>query len=227
MKIKLVVFDIDGTLAPTEQCIPESISHRLRSLEKRDIRIVLISGRTASYLAGLARGMGIKNPLLAGENGGVLFDPITFWEKRLDGIPQKIVTEIKRTLCGDLGELWFQSNQTMLTVVPKDLAMVEKLFQIVWDHMQKADYDFQVNKYNDSIEIMPQRNSKGRALAVIKDILGIDKKEVVVFGNTVVDLSMKDEAEEFLIIGDTLKCEGLCNYNSIEDALGYFEQKYY
>jgi hydroxymethylpyrimidine pyrophosphatase-like HAD family hydrolase len=56
MKIKLAVFDIDGTLALTEDTIPPHISERLRSLENCGLQIVLISGRTASYLAGLARG---------------------------------------------------------------------------------------------------------------------------------------------------------------------------
>jgi hypothetical protein len=45
----------------------------------------------------------------------------------------------------------------------------------------------------------------------------------MVFGNTVVDLPMNAEANEFLIIGDTFKWEGIRNYSCIEDALDYLE----
>jgi hydroxymethylpyrimidine pyrophosphatase-like HAD family hydrolase len=95
MTIRLAVFDIDGTLAETDEAILPSVAEKLRSFENRLERLVLISGRTASYLAGLARGIGIRKPLVAGENGGVIFDPANLWEKRLDFIRPEMITAIR------------------------------------------------------------------------------------------------------------------------------------
>jgi HAD superfamily hydrolase (TIGR01484 family) len=75
MAIKLLVFDIDGTLAPTEEPLSPAVGEKLRIYEEKGLQLVFISGRTASYLAGLARGAGIKRALAAGENGGVIFNP--------------------------------------------------------------------------------------------------------------------------------------------------------
>jgi len=223
MGIKLAIFDIDGTLAGTDECIPVFISGRIRSLEEQGLQIVLISGRTASYLAGLARGMGIKNPLVAGENGGVIFNPLNLWEKRLDIIPPQVIEEMKIVLSRDFGDLWFQPNQTMLTVAPKELSRMEELDRLVRDLKQVSEYSFKINTYNDAVEIIPKENSKGKALAVIRDTLHVQKEDIIVFGNTVVDLSMKAETQEFLFIGDSLKCDGMRNYPCIEDALLFLE----
>ncbi|NLP45137.1 MAG: HAD family phosphatase [Peptococcaceae bacterium] len=224
MRIKLTVFDIDGTLAPTDECIPETVSKRLRNLEGKGLKITLISGRTASYLAGLARGMGLRKPLVAGENGGVIFDPISLWERRLDSISPEVLTEIKSILFKEFGELWFQPNQTMITAVPKDLARIEELYTLIKHLPQLAEYNLKINKYNDSVEILPRKNSKGKALAVIRDLYKLKKEEVVVFGNTLVDLPMKFEASKFYIIGDYFKSDGINNYRNIEEALNFFEE---
>ena len=224
MRIKLTVFDIDGTLAPTDECIPETVSKRLRNLEGKGLKITLISGRTASYLAGLARGMGLRKPLVAGENGGVIFDPISLWERRLDSISPEVLTEIKSILFKEFGELWFQPNQTMITAVPKELARIEELYTLIKHLPQLAEYNLKINKYNDSVEILPRKNSKGKALAVIRDLYKLKKEEVVVFGNTLVDLPMKFEASKFYIIGDYFKSDGINNYRNIEEALNFFEE---
>ncbi len=224
MSIKLAVFDIDGTLAKTDECIPAHISERLRSIEERNLRVVLISGRTASYLAGLARGMGIKKPLVAGENGGVIFDPTNLWEKRLDVIPAQVMEDMKVILLREFKDIWFQPNQTMLTVAPKDLSRVEELYELVQNLEAVAEYNYKLNKYDDAVEVMPKENSKGKALAVIKKELNVQKEEVAVFGNTVVDLPMNAETSDFMIIGDTFKWNGLQNYKRIEEALDHLEE---
>lgn len=218
MTIKLAVFDVDGTLARTEESIAPHIGERIRSLEKQEQRIVLISGRTASYLAGLARGMGLQKPLVAGENGGVIFDPTNLWERRLDVIHPDIITEMRETLLREFGDLWFQPNQTMLTAAPRDLSRIDELYQLILTLRPVGENNFKLNRYYDAVEIMPQKNSKGRALAVIKESLQIKREEVIVFGNTMVDLPMNAETDEFFIIGDSFKWEGLRNYPSIEDA---------
>ncbi|WP_282432369.1 MULTISPECIES: HAD family hydrolase [unclassified Dehalobacter] len=223
--MKLAVFDIDGTLAPTDDPIPAQVACKLRSLERQGIRIVFISGRTASYLAGLARGIGICQPLVAGENGGVIFEPLRKWEKKLEAIPHQIGEEMKQDLLKRFPDLWFQPNQTMLTAAPKNLARINSLHQAAQALETVKKNHYKINKYDDCVEIMPNQNSKGRALAVIKDILDICSEEVIVFGNTIVDLPMKDETKDFLMIGDTARAEGICNYPNFDEAFGYLESR--
>lgn len=222
--IKLLAFDIDGTLAKTEEAIHLHISAKLRDLEDSKLQIVLISGRTASYLAGLARGMGLKRPLVAGENGGVVFNPLNLWEQKLDVIPEEVIQEMKAVLLRKFKDIWFQPNQTMLTAAPKDLSRIDELYEVVLSLEPVSRYDFKLHKYYDAVEVLPKKNSKGKALAVIKRYLGLKTEEVIAIGNTIVDIPMKPEAKEFLFIGDSIKELGIQNFHSIEDALVYLEE---
>lgn len=222
--IKLLAFDIDGTLAKTEEAIHPHISAKLRDLEDSKLQIVLISGRTASYLAGLARGMGLKRPLVAGENGGVVFNPLNLWEQKLDVIPEEVIQEMKAVLLRKFKDIWFQPNQTMLTAAPKDLSRIDELYEVVLSLEPVSRYDFKLHKYYDAVEVLPKKNSKGKALAVIKRYLGLKTEEVIAIGNTIVDIPMKPEAKEFLFIGDSIKELGIQNFHSIEDALVYLEE---
>lgn len=224
MGFKLAVFDVDGTLAGTEEVIPPHIGVKLRTLESKGLRIILISGRTPSYLAGLARGIGIRKPIVAGENGGVIFNPLDLWEKKLEEIPPSIITEMMSILRQKIPGLWFQPNQTMLTAAPRDLSRIDELYEKVLQLQQVVQNEYKLNKYYDAVEVMPKGNSKGKALAVIREHLGFERKEVIVLGNTPVDLPMKKEAEEFLYIGDYPADLTIKNYSSIEDALGYLEE---
>lgn len=220
--IKLLAFDIDGTLAKTEDIIPVHISAKLRELENK-VQIVLISGRTASYLAGLARGIGLKRPLVSGENGGVTFNPVNLWEKKLDVIAGDVISEMKTALQTDF-DIWFQPNQTMLTVAPKDLSAIDELYQRVVGLEAVSRYDFKLHKYYDAVEVLPKDNSKGKALAVIKHYLGLQTEEVIAIGNTEVDIPMKHEAREFLFIGDEIKESGIKNFLAIEEAFAYLDE---
>lgn len=233
MKLKVLVFDVDGTLAKTENPISFSVAESLKALENKVERIVLISGRTAPYLAGLARGMGLCRALVAGENGGVIFDPVFLGEKTMAVIHPALITEIRETLVKGFGEIWFQPNQTMLTAAPRDLNRIEELYQTVLGLKAVKENKFKINKYYDSVEVMPAENSKGRALAAIREILQVKREEVIVFGNTIVDLPMKEEAGEFYLISDSVesvgsgeypKLEEVGNFPRIEDAFAYLNR---
>lgn len=225
--IRLAVFDIDGTLAATEEVIESGVSLRLRGIEEQGVKIILISGRTASYLAGLARGIGLKSPLVAGENGGVIFDPISHWETRLEAIPAEIATQMQKMITERFnGSIWFQPNQTMVTAAPHDLSRIDEVYQIIIGLPQIDRCQLKINRYNDAIEIMPKNNSKGLALAKMKERLLVSKEEVVVFGNTLVDLPMSPEAKEFLLIGHEFSQQGIQHFEQIESALDSFEERY-
>ena len=70
--IKLVVFDLDGTLAELGQGVtPENLA-LLKKLEATGVRIAICSGKPTYYLCGFMRQLGLRAPILVGENGAVI-----------------------------------------------------------------------------------------------------------------------------------------------------------
>ena len=75
MKAKhVVILDVDGVLAEHGQPVSSEISGLVRGISQRSL-IALASGKPASYLEGLSRGMGLSNVIIIGENGGVIYFP--------------------------------------------------------------------------------------------------------------------------------------------------------
>ena len=71
-KYKLVVFDLDDTLAVTGQAVlPEDVK-LLKEIEKTGIKIAVCSGKPVYYLCGFMRQLGINDAIMVGENGAVI-----------------------------------------------------------------------------------------------------------------------------------------------------------
>jgi len=69
--IRLMAFDIDGTLKGEGDYFPEVNIRTLQECEKRGIRLLLCSGRSFESLRGFARQLGV-DPFLAAANGACL-----------------------------------------------------------------------------------------------------------------------------------------------------------
>ena len=69
--IRLMAFDIDGTLMGAGDYFPEINIRALQECEKRGIRLLLCSGRSFESLRGFAHRLGI-DPFLAAANGACL-----------------------------------------------------------------------------------------------------------------------------------------------------------
>ena len=75
MKAKhVVILDVDGVLAKHGQPVSSEVSRLVREISQRSL-IVLASGKPASYLEGLSRGIGLSNVIIIGENGGIIYFP--------------------------------------------------------------------------------------------------------------------------------------------------------
>ena len=70
--IKLLVFDLDSTLAPIGEEMEWENVRLLRELEKKGARIAVCSGKSCDYLCGFLRQLGLSNPIMIGENGASL-----------------------------------------------------------------------------------------------------------------------------------------------------------
>ena len=68
----MIIFDLDSTLAPLGKGIGGKELEVLQNLEMMGVRIALCSGKTCDYLCGFLRQVGLKNPIMIGENGAVI-----------------------------------------------------------------------------------------------------------------------------------------------------------
>ena len=72
MGIKLLVFDLDDTIAETgKEVLPEYVEI-MKKIENAGICIAICSGKPTYYLCGFMRQIGLREPILIGENGGVV-----------------------------------------------------------------------------------------------------------------------------------------------------------
>ena len=67
--IKLVFFDLDGTLAPVGLPCPRRCAEMLKRIRASGVRLAVCSGKPVAYLNGFARQIGITDLIMCGENG--------------------------------------------------------------------------------------------------------------------------------------------------------------
>jgi HAD superfamily hydrolase (TIGR01484 family) len=188
-RIKLVSFDVDGTLARPDKPVNPEVADGLRKLERKGVRIVLNSGKHAYYLWGFARGIGIENPLIIGENGCVFLDPRMkkeeIFEKRTAEI-SIIEKKIKEKFSENV---WMPSNEVALTVFPRDVE-IREVASYVGELLSPFREKVFMIEHKDAIDILPAGASKGKALAKVMESLGIKKDESAAVGDHESDIPM-------------------------------------
>lgn len=73
VKVRLVAIDLDGTLLDSERQVPEQNRWAVRELVRRDIRVVLASGRMHRTILPFSRQLGLQEPIIS-YNGGLVID---------------------------------------------------------------------------------------------------------------------------------------------------------
>lgn len=224
MDIKLVALDVDGTIAEPSKPVKKEIAEKLQNLEGRGVRIVLASGKSTSYLSGLARGMGIKNPLVIGENGCVIFDPVEIREIKLAERPMEISTMESEVVSRFADSIWLQPTQVELTIFPKVKKTPPELISCVREIVKPFSEKVVMFEHEDAIDILPSGIDKGKALAKINRLYGLKRENVVVIGDSSSDIPMFSEAMFFLIVGNKIgRYEGAKRFRTIKEALDFVE----
>lgn len=223
MVLKLVAFDVDGTLSEPDKSIEGHVAERIRSLEAKGIRILLISGKNAFYLAGLARGLGIQNPLVAGENGCVILEPLKLREIRLAQSTELIQLLKSQVEAKYHDQVWLQPNLVAFTVFPKDAGLVDEIYQYI--KLMVTDTSYKVLKHVDAIDVLPPEINKGKALSVIKEMYGVTSQEVIAVGDSESDLSMAGEVRNLVMIGYKTTTEHAIHFAKVDQAFAYLEEQ--
>ena len=232
--IKLAVFDLDGTLAELGEWIqPENVA-LLKKLEERGIRVAICSGKPAYYLCGLLRQVGLKQPLIAGENGavvqsGITLPPKDFWIQPYSEKAKKSIAFLKAEFDRVLPNMWYQPNLVGLTPFPSVEEELDIIQEIIDENKTKLE-DIEIYRHVDCFDFMPSGLSKKAGIIRLEEMLGITSEEVVCVGDGVNDYPMFEHAG--LALGIRIPEKELVDMNflCVNDALRYLisktEEKY-
>lgn len=202
------IFDLDGTLAPIGKGISNENIERLRELEAAGHTIAICSGKPVFYLCGFMRQVGLKAPILIGENGAVIQFGVDIPAEHyfvypvedsaryaLDFLKEHIEARCKT--CGK--EIWFQPNETALTVFPRDAETFDVIQDFLdWEEVSEfiRETNLVVYRHADSFDIVPGEINKGNGLKWLVKILREMEDEKSLVGKVADSEASVDEASD-------------------------------
>lgn len=221
--MKLIVFDLDGTLAELGKGITDENLALLKRLCGR-YKVAVCSGKPVYYLCGFMRQAGIDAPVLLGENGatvmfGVDLPPKEYYRLPCDNLSLDNIAKIKALVEKRFdGSLWCQPNDVCYTPFPENeeqFRIIDKLLESNEDLLNGVD----VYKHSDSYDFVPKGVNKATGVEYLCKLTGIEKNDVCAVGNGVNDYPMFDFAGYSVGINlpDTKKAD--VNFNALKPAL--------
>jgi len=223
---KVLVFDLDGTLAPISKGITSKDIEKLKRLEKEGYKIGICSGKPTYYLCGFMRQVGLDNPILIGENGGVFQFGVELPPKRFNIYPYSSVAkeqirEIKWLIDSKCEErIWYQPNEIGLTPFPQDEKTVEDIQEILNSQEEKIS-ELLVYRHVDSFDLTPKNINKFNGLEFLAKMEGLVKEDFVAIGDGVNDIPMFQFADISIGIGNKLNYSTDYSFADISDALEF------
>jgi len=192
--IKLIAFDLDGTLAPLGKGIADENVKLLKEIEGKGVRVAVCSGKPTYYLCGLMRQVGLEKPILIGENGAVIqfgvdLPPQDFYVLPYSDEARASLYYLKKCIDGVLADVWYQPNLTELTPFPKraeDLDVIEKCIETNRHYIK----DLNIYRFSDCFDIVPDGLNKSVGLQYLCNLLGVSPAETVAVGDGVNDYPM-------------------------------------
>lgn len=196
--MKLVVFDLDGTLAPVGRPIGAETILGMHELERRGIQIALCSGKPVYYLCGVMRQVGLKHPILLGENGasmqvGIDLPPQEHYILPYSEAARQSIRLIRAELERRMPKLWYQPNQVGLTPFFSTQAENEAIGKCIADLSGQIS-DVDIYPQGDCYDVTPKGISKAVGIRTLGEYLGVDAKDMVAVGDGINDYPMFDAA---------------------------------
>lgn len=220
---KLLVFDLDGTLCEFNGPMRRETIETLCELEDEGYRIAICSGKPVYYLTGFVRQIGLKDPILAGENGGTVQFGIKMPNKTVFNYPvsdaareqlNMVKAAIDAVLTED--EIWFQPNRAEVTPFISD----ESQLDIIADAVKDLDIpDLVVYRHPDCYDFIPNNINKGNGVKFISELVGVALEDVIAFGDAINDIPMFDVAGTSVQIGRKMEYDADYRFNNITEAL--------
>ena len=225
---RLIVFDLDGTLAALGKGIEPDDVNTLRRLEAAGARIAICSGKPTYYLCGLMRQVGLRAPVLVGENGAVIqlgvdLPPRDYFVAPYSDAAKRSIRLLADALSVEVPGMWYQPNEVGLTPFPRDAAEFDAVQRVI-DRLAPQMQDVIVYRHCDSFDITPDGITKKTGLARLGGLLGIPAEETACVGDGVNDYPMFEYGG--LAVGVNVKDETKVdrNFVSIREALAFLEE---
>ena len=195
---RLLVFDLDSTLAPIGSGMGKKELKLFRKLENSKINIAICSGKSCDYLCGFMRQIGCKAPILIGENGAIIRFGIELPPSRYYRVPYSdkatlALQEIKQLLMQRFPHIWFQPNKVGVTPFPTSEQEFDEI-QNILDEWQKGKDDITVFRHVDSYDIVPAGIDKSVGIRYVLEMLDIASEEMIAIGDGVNDYCMFEMA---------------------------------
>lgn len=223
--IKLVVFDLDGTLAESGKGIVASDIEKLKKIEEMGIRIAICSGKPVSYLCGFMRQVGLDAPILLGENGAVFQVGVELPPKEQHILPYSNLAKeslimIKQEIDSKIPDIWYQPNMVGVTPFPKN----EVEFDIIENLLIEKKHtlqDVKVYRHVDCFDIVPDGVDKKAGVHFLTQHMGLTPEEIIAVGDGINDYPMFEYAG--MAFGIHVKDEKLVdrNFDGITETLDF------
>ena len=213
MAYKILAFDIDGTLTNSQKIITEETKRAIFAAMDKGCKVLIASGRPVKGLRGYAEELHLK------ENGGYILSLNGGYI--MSCADEKVLYDVKvpKKYYKEIYELSKKHGVNLLTyqgetVISEDIddeyldieARLNGLPKKKVDNLYEY-LDFEVNKFlmtgdgdylaeveKDVFEILPKDVNKGKALEALLAILGVDRDELMAFGDGYNDKTMVEYA---------------------------------
>lgn len=231
--IRMIATDLDRTLAPTNGPSTDSVRDLLCTFESLGIRIAIASGKPADYLAGLARQLGLANPLIIGENGctlreGHIYPPKSHIKIETNPEYNKVIKRIVSHLQQNYSEyIWFQPNEVQLTVFWKvqEPEFAAKLITRIDSELSNTLHrdNYQCFLSPDCYDVLPINASKGKALMDYCTPRQIQPDQLITIGDNHNDASMFAITPNSIQIGHVEGLNAKWRFDTMQEALQWIE----
>jgi HAD superfamily hydrolase (TIGR01484 family) len=223
--IKLMVFDLDNTLAKIGKGISDEDLSLLKRIEQKGVRIAICSGKPTYYLCGFMRQVELRDPILVGENGAVIQFGVDLPPRDYRVLPysdaaKKSIAILRKAFDRLLPELWYQPNQTGLTPFPATQEEFDIIAACIEQNRSNI-HDVTVYRHVDSFDITPNGINKFAGLAYLGELTGISREETVAVGDGVNDYPMFAYAGHAVGVRVADKTKVHRNFESSTEALQY------
>ena len=213
--IKLLVFDLDSTLAPIGQGMGEEELSYLRKLNKTGIHIAVASGKSCDYLCGFLRQAGLADVAMIGENGAVIrigteLPPRKYYELPAACQAKAALQRVREILDENFTDLWYQPSQIEVTPFPKDKSQLDKIEECIADHKEEFP-GITIYRQSDCFDFIPEGIDKAAGISCLLQELKLDWENVMAIGDGINDYCMFDRAA--VSLGVNVKEKERVDYN--------------